>query len=244
VRISVCIATFNGQEYIEEQLLSILNQLEDKDEIIISDDGSTDSTIEICNKFKDSRIKIFFNEDKLKHSPNINKATKNFENAINKSSGELIFLCDQDDIWYENKVQIIKQIYSTSNFLCLVHDATIINSSGDIIESSYFNKINSGPGIFKNLISNSFLGCSMVFSKKVKNRILPFPKELHAHDMWIGLISEYYSKVFFLKEPLIYYRRHSKNVTNSGYKSSNPLNYKINYRLKFLFQFIARILKF
>jgi hypothetical protein len=153
-------------------------------------------------------------------------------------------LCDQDDIWFQNKVQTVKEIYSTTNFICLVHDVTIINSVGDIIDPSYFEKIKSGPGIIKNLISNSYLGCSMVFSKKIKNKILPFPQELHAHDMWIGLISEYYSKVIFLRKSLMFYRRHSKNVTNSGYKSSNSLNYKIKYRLKFMHLFISRILKF
>ncbi|MEK5777350.1 glycosyltransferase, partial [Acinetobacter nosocomialis] len=98
--ISVCLATYNGEKYIVEQLTSILSQLSPTDEVIISDDHSTDETLLLIKSLNDPRIKIITNE--------LGKGyTKNFENAINHSSGDYIFLSDQDDVWVENKVELM-----------------------------------------------------------------------------------------------------------------------------------------
>lgn len=94
--ISVCMATYNGEEYIKEQLESILCQLGEMDEIIISDDGSTDNTLNIIESYNDSRIKIHINTGK-------HGFVYNFENALQKAKGEYIFLSDQDDIWLPEK---------------------------------------------------------------------------------------------------------------------------------------------
>ncbi len=106
--VSVCIATHNGEEYIESQISSILPQLRENDEIIVSDDGSKDRTLDIVNAFKDKRIKVHIlkSEPVLKKHSNFYNATKNFENAIKNANGDFIFLCDQDDIWYNNKIEI------------------------------------------------------------------------------------------------------------------------------------------
>jgi len=106
MKISVCMATYNGERYLKEQLDSILKQLSFTDEIIISDDGSQDRTIEIIESFGDSRIKLF-------HSTQQN-LIYNFENALSKASGDIIFLSDQDDIWYENKVE--KSMYHLQKY--------------------------------------------------------------------------------------------------------------------------------
>ena len=90
--ISVCIATYNGEKYIEEQIASILPQLKENDEIIISDDYSTDNTIQVLTKINSKKIKIFKNQGEKGY-------TSNFENAIKQAKGNYIFLCDQDDVW-------------------------------------------------------------------------------------------------------------------------------------------------
>ena len=97
--ISVCIATYNGERFIREQIDSILRQLSSDDEIILSDDGSTDDTISIINSIDDKRIKII--EGPRKHSP-----TPNFECAMKESKGDYIFLAVQDDVWKPNKVEV------------------------------------------------------------------------------------------------------------------------------------------
>ena len=100
--ISVCMATFNGEKYIKEQIQSILNQLSLDDEVIISDDGSSDKTLEVINHINDKRIKVFTNTHK-------HGFTHNFENALNHANGEYIFLSDQDDIWAEEKVNKVME---------------------------------------------------------------------------------------------------------------------------------------
>ena len=107
--ISVCMATYNGERYIKRQIDSILYQLGEDDELIISDDGSTDRTLEIIKKYNDSRIKIYEHIkkaelSKVKKLRNFYYATSNFENALIHSRGEYIFLADQDDIWESEKV--------------------------------------------------------------------------------------------------------------------------------------------
>ena len=94
--VSVCMATYNGGKYIKEQIDSILGQLSNNDELIISDDNSTDDTVDIINRISDSRVRLFFNKQK--------GYTNNFENALKQVRGDIIFLSDQDDIWMDNKV--------------------------------------------------------------------------------------------------------------------------------------------
>ena len=106
--ISVCIATYNGEKYIMDQVSSILPQLSEEDEIIVSDDGSSDKTLEILDSFSDSRIKVFTHIKEanpfFKGAKSI-YATSNFENALSKCNGDIIFLSDQDDVWYPDKVK-------------------------------------------------------------------------------------------------------------------------------------------
>ena len=104
-KISVCIATYNGEKYIKEQLESIIHQLGEYDEIIISDDGSNDKTIQIIENFKDTRIKIFNHSPNRKTKYKFDLTTRNIENALSKAKGDFIFLADQDDIWIKNKVE-------------------------------------------------------------------------------------------------------------------------------------------
>ena len=114
--ISVCVATYNGEKFIREQIESILCQLSSDDEIIVSDDGSTDGTIVIINCIGDKRIRII--EGPRKHSP-----TFNFENALKEAKGDYIFLADQDDVWKTNKVEVCMKWLQ--KYDCVVSDAEV-----------------------------------------------------------------------------------------------------------------------
>ncbi len=227
---SVCLATYNGERYIKQQVTSILMQLNSDDEIIVSDDHSTDNTLLILNEFDDKRIKIFINN---KHR----SVTSNFENSLSRASGDFIFLSDQDDVWVHNKVEIcIKELQNVS---LLVTDCFVINGNSDIIENSFFESYNSAAGIVKNFIKNTYLGNCMAFRKEVLDEVLPFPTGLHElnrfyiyHDIWIGLIANAKFRVSFLPEKLSYFRRHERNVspTDSVKKSPNTLLKKIQAR--------------
>ena len=240
--ISVCIATYNGQDYIKEQLDSILFQLDKNDEIIISDDGSTDNTLNIIRSYNDERIIIRHHKTAKKSvSKPINLATKNFENALKNTSGDIIFLCDQDDVWQSSKISDCMKILNDKNCILLVHDATIVDNQLEVIENSYFDLVSSRKGFLKNITKNTYLGCTMCFKKELLNFALPFPQTLHAHDMWLGLLAEKVGIVEFVQKKLILYRRHSSNVTYSGGRSSNSLSFKIRYRINFSIIFWKRL---
>ena len=230
--ISVCIATYNGEKYIYQQIKSILNQLESNDEIIISDDLSSDNTIKEINKFNDPRIKVFINTS-------CKGVIKNFENAIKHSSGEYIFLSDQDDIWIENKTS--KFLFLLTKYDLVISDNTIVNENLEPIKQSFFNH-NFSSKIFKNIWRNNYIGCCMAFKRDLLNYIIPFPSSI-MHDVWIGIIAKYYGSVYYLDEPLILYRRHNNNTSTCGEKSKNSITKKLSYRICLIYFFIKRIIK-
>lgn len=225
MKISVCIATYNGEKYIIEQLISIMNQLSDSDEIIISDDGSSDRTLELIESIDDKRIHLFNNEGAK--SP-----IKNFENSLIHASGDFIFLCDQDDVWMPNKVSSCLKVLKCCDLV--LHDAYIVDVELQIISDSLFEVRKSHKGFINNLYKNSYVGCCMAFRRNIMLKTLPFPSNIAMHDMWIGLNAELYGKIEFIADKLILYRRHENNASITIGVSDKNIYQKINYRLYFL----------
>ena len=232
--ISVCIASCNGEKFICQQIDSILNQLEKKDEIIISDDSSTDSTVEIIKSYSDPRIKLLEN-CKFK-SP-----VFNLENALKLAKGDYIFLADQDDLWKKNKIEITLGYLKEYNVV--ISDCNLINEDGVETHPSFFELNGSKSGLVHNFIQNSYLGCCMAFDRKILSAILPFPRNIAMHDIWIGIMSELIGKPLFLSEKLVSYRRHSLNFSPTTQKSNFSIWYKIGYRLQFMFYAAMRYFK-
>ena len=226
MKISVCMATYNGEKYIKEQLDSILSQLSINDEVIISDDISTDKTIETIKSFEDNRIIIYINEEKL-------GASANFNVSLSKASGDIIFLSDQDDIWLDSKVS--KCLENLEKYDLVVTNCSVVDENLDIKYESYFDIVQSGRGFIKNLYKSTYLGCCLAFKRKILEVILPIPNNLMMyHDWWIGLIAEQKFKVYFEKEPLLLYRRHGNTTSPTVGKSKNNLFFKIKSRLQLL----------
>lgn len=210
--ISVAMATYNGEKYIKQQIDSILKQLTVDDELIISDDGSTDTTLKIINSYNDSRIKVV-NGPKL-------GVKQNFANAIKKCTGKYIFLSDQDDIWIDNKVNKVLRTFENNKCTCIVHDAIVFDSNtNNILYDSFYKLRNSKKGIVKNIIKNSYIGCCMAFDSRMKDKILPIPNDIEMHDQWIGILNDKYGNVLFIKDKLLKYRRHSNNVSSLKHHS-------------------------
>lgn len=232
--ISVCLATYNGERFIKEQIASILEQLDKDDELIISDDGSTDYTLSIIQSFEDERIKIFHN--KGKHG-----VISNFENALSKAKGDCIFLSDQDDVWMPKKIEIcIKRLQQN---ILVVHNANIINGEGINNGIDFFSLRKSKEGYWNNIWRNSYLGCCMCFRSELIQHILPFPPKIEMHDRWVGLIAQMYGKVYYEQDCLIGYRVHGNNVSNSTGKSVNSFGTKLAIRFWLLFYTTCRYLK-
>jgi glycosyltransferase involved in cell wall biosynthesis len=233
--VSVCIATFNGEKYIKQQLDSILYQLDINDEVIISDDNSTDKTIEIISRYKDSRIKIL--------NANFRDFRKNFENALKVAKGEYIFLSDQDDVWLSGKYKRCLEIIQEYDLV--VTDSILVDDNLQEIKPSFFKFYNSGKGILKNIYRSTYFGSCMAFKKRLLTYSLPLPKTKEiGHDLWIGIVAEIIGNVFFLNEPLLLYRRHEYSFVNLTLKMNNRKQRNIFIKIFGRFIMLKEILFF
>ena len=231
-------AAFNGEKYIRRQIDTILPQLGHEDELVISDDSSTDSTIVIIKSYGDDRIRLLENA-------NFKSPVFNMENALKHARGEYIFLADQDDVWLPGRIEKTKEKLQENDLV--VCNAFVVDQNENLIQDSFYKWNDSAPGFWKNLMKNSFLGCSMAFNRKILQAALPFPKQIAMHDVWIGLLTECVGKVKFMDERLIYYRRHADNFVASilrddTHPSDFNFIFKIRYRLELLIQVLKRTL--
>jgi glycosyltransferase involved in cell wall biosynthesis len=222
MRISVCMAAYNGARYIEEQIGSILPQLGFSDELIIVDDASQDDTVQIVLSLHDDRIILLRNEQNR-------GVVKTFERALMYASGDLIFLSDQDDVWRSDKVEMFKHFFAGKPMMTLaVSDARVVDQAGREISASWITgKAGFQPGIISNLVKNHYLGCAMVFRRIVLKYCLPFPPRAPMHDMWIGLTNQLFGETCFLNEVLVSYRRHGENTTSGRHA---PIGQMIRWR--------------
>jgi glycosyltransferase involved in cell wall biosynthesis len=234
MKLSVCIATYNGALHIKTQVDSILKQLGRHDQVVIVDDASTDSTISILYEYKDPRIEIYRNKSNI-------GAALTFNKALQLAQGQLIFLSDQDDCWDENKVRIIKDIFLKQDVDLIIHDARVV-SGEHIVYPSLFIHHGSGPGIFKNILSNTYTGCCMVFRKDVLKKVLPISSRVGlGHDAWIGILSEFFNfRTIFIKEKLIDFNRHGFNASSM---KRRPILLIIRDRIHFISALIWHIIK-
>ena len=232
-KISICIATYNGEKYIKQQLVSIINQLpHEYDEVIISDDNSSDNTISKIKEIKDDRIVIYNSKSR--------NVILNFQNAINKSSGNYIFLSDQDDIWSDNKIEIFSKELQTN--LMVFSNLILFNDEGNInFDNALYKKGTNQSGIIKNFIKNRYTGATMAFRRELIHYALPFPKNIPMHDIWLGLLAEWYGHVKYVDEPLLFYRKHENNLSETGRKSSKSLSERTKMRLNLFLSFMQRI---
>lgn len=228
MKTSVAICTYNGERFLKQQLDSILNQSHPVDEIIVCDDRSTDSTVSILNVYAEKHpgiFKIHINEQNL-------QSVKNFEKAISLSENEIIFLCDQDDIWVPNKVERILKTFEENKEISVIctngYGIDAENKELDILSLWDIPKSVRAKGYrfdyfnILNLIDNFCTGATMAIKKEIKKDIMPFPiiDNVH-HDGWIALVAVLEDKLFFLDEKLIYYRRHdSQQVGNVFFKNT------------------------
>ena len=199
ISVSVVIATFNGEKFILELLESIASQTHQVDEIIVCDDCSTDKTKKILDFFKlkysNLNIRIIVNRHQL-------GVTKNFSKAIKLSESTLIFLADQDDIWHNNKVQIMRDAYIKGNSSYIISDMNVINMTGGLEEFTWAELMETNYGLTKSHVMN---GCAVVATKKFLSSCLPVPYG-KAHDVWFAYCAKRLKTRVFLDKPLMNYR--------------------------------------
>ncbi len=236
--IDVLLATYNGAEYLRQQIDSIINQSFQSFRLIIHDDGSNDETRNIIRSYTQKMPdKVFFLDDDFFPGG----AKKNFSYLLNKSSSSYIMFSDQDDIWLPEKLEkmynkILELEKSNPELPILVHsDLSLIDETGTIFEDSFFFHLKLKKKIERLediLVENSVSGCAMIFNRKAVNLSSPIPNEAMMHDWWISCqVMKNRGIIYFIDEPLVYYRQHSRNVIGAkkaGYlfyikKLSNPL---------------------
>jgi glycosyltransferase involved in cell wall biosynthesis len=215
---SIALATYNGGEYLNEQLKSILNQTIQPDEIIISDDNSTDNTILIIQKF----ISIApFNVVLLKNDGN-GGFNNNFEKALINTTGDLVFICDQDDVWFENKIeQIIDYFRIHENKELVIHDLEFCDSNLNTINQTKIERFK-----IKNAsLENYHTGMATAVRRRFLKTCFPISSATN-YDTWIHLCSSLLNVRGVYDKVLSYYRRHGENATKL-----NPINasYKTNW---------------
>lgn len=217
--ISIAMTTYNGEKYLREQIDSILNQSYKDFELIICDDCSTDSTVQIIKSYTDSRITLFINDTNLGFK-------KNFEKAIKLCSGDYIALSDQDDIWKNNKLELCVNNINDYDLICT--NSVIINSEN--ISQNYTMKdvlkIKKIPNdqfkIFSHLIFTNFVQGSTVLAKRdFILSTLPIPENFGYHDYWFGIMASINNGIKYLDISTLNYRKHESQITINTYEIFN-----------------------
>lgn len=211
--ISIAIATYNGEQFIRQQMDSILAQTMSDYEIVICDDCSTDKTTSILENYAShhSRIKIFKNDQNLGFK-------KNFEKAISLCRGKYIALCDQDDIWNPNHLKILYNKISSNDCVCA--NAQLIDDKGipmgitmrDFIPAHILPTNNEF--FYKHeLYGNIVQGAACMIRRSLLEKALPIPESVKFHDWWFALMACEHGGCKYIDKTILQYRRHDANVS-------------------------------
>ena len=212
-------ATYNGAKYVEEQIFSILKQSFVNFELIISDDGSSDDTIKIINKYvdTDSRIKLVFNEGK-------HGFKNNFINALKYANGDYVAFCDQDDIWTENHLEILLNKIGSNDLIGA--NADLVDSNGvslgyDMKDVLELEKVPSDEWklLISELYGNIFQGTALLITSDLANKLKSIPEEVYFHDYWTALLALVNKGAKYIDDVVLLYRQHEGNVTVNVKKS-------------------------
>lgn len=227
-------ATYNGGRFIKEQISSILNQKYDVEndvelELIISDDGSTDDTINIIKGMNDDRIKLYHHEKKKKHKffSSAFACTENFCFAISKATGDYIFLSDQDDVWYEWKIQTTLTALRGGEF-------DVVGSAfdiGDIRLKKIGEVVYKKQRFFSLRYQHSLYGFSCGFHKNALRYMLPIPN-IPQHDTFIMLSAQIRGRMGYIDRKCAVHRWSDEHNVSKSKNNDVPGWVKMFYRMK------------
>jgi len=239
-KVTIVMATYNGEYYLSEQIESILSQTYTNWELYIHDDDSKDATINIINHYvsKDSRINF------LDDSLSFKSATLNFKYLIdNINVSEYLMLSDQDDIWLPDKIKTTLEVMLAEEIKqqgkpILVHtDLKVVDSKLNIINSSFYNYMNidiAKDSLNRLLVRNVVTGCTLMINKPLHELVQKMPKQAIVHDWWIALNARLFGQIVFIKKPTLLYRQHDHNSIGANKNNSikQNLQYMYNYNRK------------
>jgi glycosyltransferase involved in cell wall biosynthesis len=226
--ISIALCTYNGEKYLKEQLDSLLAQTYQNLEIIIVDDGSTDNTYRMITDFaeKDKRIQYSQNASNLGYN-------KNFEKTISLTKGDFIAICDQDDIWEPDKIQVL--LDNIGNNWLVISNSVLIDENGKLLDKELLKSFNFFTGLdFRGILLDNFVtGHTCLMSREFLSHLFPFPA-LGYYDWWMGFIAIYHKKINYVGKVLTKYRLHENSVTQGNERLRKNFENTINMLNNFL----------
>ncbi len=243
-RCSIAMTTHNSERFLSEQIDSILLAMGENDELVISDDASTDATISIIKKYmaSESRIRL------IKGTENVG-FNVNAERAYANCNGSYIFHSDDDNVWNPEKINVVLQAFKEHPKAILVmHDATIVDEQLNKLAPSFQKWRKAKPGVFHNIIRLGYGGSLLAFRRDLLAYLLPFPADMPFFaDAWVGFMADKHFKSCFIPDVLSCWRRHGSNASgDNGLSSSGQLTHKTSKakRLINAFKDRLRIIKF
>ena len=223
-------ATYNGEKFVEQQIKSIILQSYKDWKLIIRDDNSSDRTKDILLKYVNrypDKIKILDDND---HNLGI---VGNFERLLQSSTSEYICFCDQDDVWLSNKLEVtldkMKILESKApGAPILVHtDMEVVDVKLNLVSKSFFKYQNINPSansINRLMVHNTVTGCTLMINSELRDKAMPFPKDIVIHDWYLALLASAYGLIDYKEEATVMYRQH-------GYNELGAVKYGIKYFL-------------
>ena len=208
--VSIAMATYNGAAYLEEQIRSVQAEMLPQDEVVIVDDGSADETPALL-------ADLLFPQMHVYRNPKNVGLQASFERALKLTRHDLVFLCDQDDVWLPGKRgAFVEAFLEDSRCMVVVSDAEVVDGSGAQIAPSFMRgRGGFKRGLWSTLYKNRYLGCCMALRREVIDAGVPIPNSVPRHDMWFGLLGNSMGTVRYLPTPYTQYRRHGTNVSPS-----------------------------
>lgn len=233
--ISVVMAVYNGRRFLPAQLQSIMEQLLPEDELVIVDDASTDDSVAFLRNLESPQIRLFTNLSN-------GGVMKTFERGLTLSNNDLVFLCDQDDLWLPGKRAAFVAVFQRDpGVTVVVSDAEIIDREDQIIERSFMATRGGFHGsVLDTLWRNRYLGCAMALRRSLLDAALPLPPQIPMHDMWFGILGRVTGRIAYLPTPYTRYRRHDVNATPS--RSRFILRHILRWRVSLLVALVQRLL--
>ncbi len=210
--IDILMATYNGEKYIEAQLLSLQSQTYKEWNLLIHDDGSTDNTVEIIQKYTKLDHRITFICDENHHLG----ASMNFMNLLKYSTSDFIMFCDQDDIWLEDKIEkMLFEIKNKNNSIpqLVYSKAYLLYNSHVINDTVLFAEVSSLSNLL--FLNGGILGCTIICNKKLLSYCLDYSGYVSMHDVLLCLVASTLGEISYISDRLILYRQHENNVTGN-----------------------------
>ena len=234
--ISILMATYNGEEFLEEQLESLMTQTFDDFVIYVNDDCSTDKTWEILCSYAEkypNKIKI------TRRNENSGAAKHNFLELMVRTQDDYIMLCDQDDVWLSNKIELtlakikeMEQLYSAQMPLLAHTDLRVVDRELKLINPSYRQataRVYGRTEINQVLTLNNASGCTIMYNRALAELLVKEPKFCVVHDWWLQIVAAYFGKIGHVDKQTILYRQHGRN--DIGAKDVRKFSYKMRQLL-------------